>query len=107
MNKHNFAPTILRAYDIRGIYQDTLTEADAHAIGMAFIATLRQRGHGVTVAVGRDGRLSSPALAAALIDGLVQAGGEVRDIGCGPTPMLYFARCHMAMRRGHSGYRLA
>lgn len=91
MNKHNFAPTILRAYDIRGIYQDTLTEADAHAIGMAFIATLRQRGHGVTVAVGRDGRLSSPALAAALIDGLVQAGGEVRDIGCGPTPMLYFA----------------
>ena len=91
MNIHNFAPTILRAYDIRGIYQDTLTEADAYAIGMAFIACLRDRGHGVTVAVGRDGRLSSPALAAALIDGLVKAGGNVLDIGCGPTPMLYFA----------------
>ena len=91
MNIHNFAPTILRAYDIRGIYQDTLTEADAYAIGMTFIACLRARGHGVTVAVGRDGRLSSPALATALIDGLVKAGGNVLDIGCGPTPMLYFA----------------
>jgi len=91
MNRHHFAPTILRAYDIRGIYQETLSEADAHAIGMAFIACLRDRGHGVTVAVGRDGRLSSPALAAALIDGLVTAGGKVLDIGCGPTPMLYFA----------------
>ena len=91
MNIHHFAPTILRAYDIRGIYQDTLSEDDAHAIGMAFVACLRSRGHGVTVAVGRDGRLSSPALAAALIDGLVKAGGKVLDIGCGPTPMLYFA----------------
>ena len=91
MNKHIFSPTILRAYDIRGIYQDTLTEEDGHAIGMAFIACLRDRGHGVTVAVGRDGRLSSPKLAAALIDGLVKAGGQVLDIGCGPTPMLYFA----------------
>ena len=58
---------------------------------MAFVACLRDRGHGVTIAVGRDGRLSSPALAAALIDGLVTAGGKVLDIGCGPTPMLYFA----------------
>ena len=66
MNKHIFSPTILRAYDIRGIFQDTLTEADAHAIGMAFVACLRNRGYGVTVAVGRDGRLSSPALTAAL-----------------------------------------
>ena len=69
MSTHHFDPTILRAYDIRGIYQDTLSEADAHAIGMAFITCLRNRGHGVTVAVGRDGRLSSPALAAALIEG--------------------------------------
>ena len=76
MNIHNFAPTILRTYDIRGIYQDTLTEADAYAIGKAFIACLRDRGHGGTVAVGRDGRLSSPSLAAALIDGLVKAGDD-------------------------------
>ena len=91
MKRHNLAPTILRAYDIRGIYQDTLKEADAHAIGMAFVTCLRDRGHGTTVAVGRDGRLSSPPLAAALIDGLIEAGGNVLDIGCGPTPMLYFA----------------
>ena len=51
MTAHQFATTILRAYDIRGIYQETLTEADAHAIGIAFIACLRNRGHGVTVAV--------------------------------------------------------
>ena len=44
MNTHRFAPTILRAYDIRGIYQDTLTEADARAIGMAFVACLRVAG---------------------------------------------------------------
>ena len=79
MNKHIFSPTILRAYDIRGIYQDTLTEEDGYAIGMAFIACLRDRELGVTVAVGRDGRLSSPTLAAALIDGLVKAGGRVLD----------------------------
>ena len=76
MNRHHFAPTILRAYDIRGIYQETLSEADAQAIGMAFIACLRDRGHGVTVAVGRDGRLSSPALAAA--HGLVLGGCRTR-----------------------------
>ena len=70
MNTHHFNPTILRAYDIRGIYQDTLTEADAYAIGMAFVACLRDSGYGVTIAVGRDGRLSSPALATALVDGL-------------------------------------
>ena len=107
MNKHNFAPTILRAYDIRGIYQDTLTEADAHAIGMAFIATLRQRGHGVMVAVGRDGRLSSPALAAALIDGAGAGWWRGAGYRLRADADAVFCRCHMAMRRGHSGYRLA
>ncbi len=91
MSKHRFNSTILRAYDIRGIYQDTLTESDAYAIGMSFVACLRQRGHGTRIAVGRDGRLSSPTLAEALIKGLTVAGGKVLDIGCGPTPMLYFA----------------
>ena len=95
MTAHNFHPTILRAYDIRGIYQDTLTVADAHAIGLSFATCLAQRGLGKRVAVGRDGRLSSPALAAALIDGLVAGGASVLDIGCGPTPMLYFAGAHL------------
>ena len=90
MTKHVFHPSILRAYDIRGIVDETLTLSDAKAIGIAFAACLRQRGYGNHVAVGRDGRLSSPALAAALCDGLVAGGARVSDIGCGPTPMLYY-----------------
>ena len=91
MSAHRFHPTILRAYDIRGIFEDTLTTADAFAIGLSFISVQTQRGLGRQVAVGRDGRLSSPALAGALVDGLVAGGAHVSDIGCGPTPMLYFA----------------
>ncbi|MGC6454223.1 MAG: phosphomannomutase/phosphoglucomutase [Candidatus Puniceispirillaceae bacterium] len=91
MSGHVFDATILRAYDIRGIFEDTLTTADAHAIGLSFITLQRERGFGIEVAVGRDGRLSSPALAEALIAGLVSGGAKVFDIGCGPTPMLYFA----------------
>ncbi|MED5313878.1 MAG: phosphomannomutase/phosphoglucomutase, partial [Pseudomonadota bacterium] len=91
MSAYRFHPTILRAYDIRGIFEDTLTTEDAFAIGLSFISIQKQRGLGNEVTVGRDGRLSSPALAAALIDGLVAGGAQVSDIGCGPTPMLYFA----------------
>jgi len=56
MTKHVFHPSILRAYDIRGIVDETLTLNDAKAIGIAFAACLRQRGYGNHVAVGRDGR---------------------------------------------------
>ncbi|NBR03186.1 MAG: phosphomannomutase/phosphoglucomutase [Alphaproteobacteria bacterium] len=91
MNRHSFDPTILRAYDIRGIYEQTLHGEDAFAIGIAFAAMQQDRGFGPRVAVGRDGRLSSPALAAQLAEGLQAGGAEVIDIGCGPTPMLYFA----------------
>jgi hypothetical protein len=63
MTKHDFHPSILRAYDIRGIIDETLNLHDAKAIGIAFAACLRQRGYGNHVAVGRDGRLSSQALA--------------------------------------------
>src|SRR3546814_6623492 len=66
---HDFHPTMLREYDIRGIVGDTLTEADAHAIGRSF-ATLIRRAGGRRVAVGYDGRLSSPMLEAALVAGL-------------------------------------
>ena len=91
MSGHIFDPTILRAYDIRGIFEQTLTRDDAFAIGLTFAVTQQEHGLGPAVAVGRDGRLSSPALAAALIEGLCAGGAEVIDIGCGPTPMLYFA----------------
>jgi phosphomannomutase len=87
---HRFDPTILREYDIRGIVGQTLFAADAHALGRAFAATLAETG-GRRVAVGYDGRLTSPELEAALVDGLAEGGAEIVRIGRGPTPMLYFA----------------
>lgn len=84
------AASIFKAYDIRGIVPSTLNEAVAEALGLAF-GTEAQRQGEKTVAVGRDGRLSGPGLAAALIRGLVAAGIEVIDIGPATTPMLYFA----------------
>ena len=96
MSAHYFDPSILRAYDIRGIYQQTLNDADAFAIGLAFTACMDQRGLAKRIAVWRDGRLSSPSLAIHLIDGLVAGGAEIFDIGCGPTPMLYYANDALA-----------
>ncbi len=88
--RHEFDPTTLREYDIRGIVGETLHAADAFAIGRVFGAIIAGDG-GRTVAVGYDGRLSSPALEAALVDGLVASGMAAVRIGCGPTPMLYYA----------------
>lgn len=90
MERHRLPPTSLREYDIRGIVGETLSEADAHAVGRGFGSVVRRAG-GATVAVGRDGRLSSPALEAALVDGLMASGCDVVRIGVGPTPMLYYA----------------
>ena len=88
--RHAFSPSSLREYDIRGIVGRTLGAADAHAVGRGFGAMIRRDG-GTRVAVGYDGRLSSPELEAALVDGLVASGITVLRIGCGPTPMLYYA----------------
>src|SRR5882724_708186 len=87
---HRFDPTILREYDIRGVVGKTLGTEDARAIGRAFASILAKTG-GRSVAVGRDGRLSSPELEAALVAGLAEGGLDVVRIGLGPTPMLYFA----------------
>jgi len=87
---HQFAPTILREYDIRGVVGETLHARDAHAVGLAFGTAVRGGG-GRTVSVGYDGRLSSPELEAALVEGLRACGLSVWRIGLGPTPMLYFA----------------
>ncbi|MGC8523770.1 MAG: phosphoglucomutase/phosphomannomutase PgmG [Acidibrevibacterium sp.] len=92
---HRFDPSILREYDIRGIVGQTLTEADAFAIGRAFGSIVARAG-GKRVAVGYDGRLSSPALEAALVEGLIASGMAVARIGLGPTPMLYFAATTLA-----------
>jgi phosphomannomutase len=82
--------SIFKAYDIRGIVPRTVTEATAEGIGKAFGSIARAQGE-KTVAVGRDGRLSGPGLAQALMRGLQAAGIEVIDIGMVTTPMLYFA----------------
>jgi phosphomannomutase len=86
---HDFDPTVLREYDIRGIVGKTLHQADAFAIGRCFASVVLRDG-GRSIAVGYDGRLSSPELEAALVEGLKASGADVVRIGCGPTPMLYF-----------------
>ena len=90
MNGHDLNPTLLRKYDIRGVVGDNLSEEDARAIGRTFGSIVAEEG-GSFVCVGRDGRLSSSGMAAALIDGFRQSGIRVVDIGLAATPMLYFA----------------
>ena len=87
---HRFDATTLREYDIRGIVGKTLHGADAFAIGRVF-GSIIAAGGGHSVAVGYDGRLSSPELEPELVRGLVESGIDVLRIGCGPTPMLYYA----------------
>jgi phosphomannomutase len=87
---HIFNPTVLREYDIRGIIGETLGPDDARAIGRGF-GTLLRRAGGKLVAVGYDGRVSSPMLEHALVEGLTASGCDVRRVGMGPTPMLYYA----------------
>ncbi|MEQ9328777.1 MAG: phosphomannomutase, partial [Rhodospirillales bacterium] len=90
MSTPRIDPVILREYDIRGIVGDNLDADVARALGSAFGDRVREAG-GSVVAVGRDGRTSSPAIAGGMIEGLREAGMDVLDVGQGPTPMLYFA----------------
>ncbi|WP_179505815.1 MULTISPECIES: phosphoglucomutase/phosphomannomutase PgmG [unclassified Sphingomonas] len=87
---HRFDPTIMREYDVRGVFGQSLGADDARAIGRTF-GTLVMRDGGGAVVVGMDGRVSSPILEHALVEGLVASGADVLRIGMGPTPMLYFA----------------
>ena len=88
------AAEIFKAYDIRGIVDKTLTVEVARAIGHALGSEAVARGQ-KTIAVGRDGRLSGPALAGALAEGICAAGVDVIDVGCVPTPLAYFAAYHL------------
>ena len=92
---HQFNSTVLREYDIRGIIGETLDVEDARAIGRGF-ATLLRRAGGGKVAVGYDGRVSSPILEDALVEGLNGSGVDVVRVGMGATPMLYYAEASMA-----------
>src|SRR2546425_1201658 len=91
----NLAPGIFKAYDVRGVYSAEINEEGARAIGAAFVAYLKA----THIAVGRDMRLSSPAVAAAFGDGETSQGAGVVDYGMIPTDMLYFA----VARDGHDG----
>jgi len=88
--KIDLDPGIFRAYDIRGITRSNLTEDVCYWIGRAFAAEARSQNQ-QAAAIGRDGRLSSPGIALALGQGLVDGGMSVTDIGQVPTPVLYYA----------------
>ncbi len=113
---HRFHPSLLREYDMRGIVGKTLREGDAYALGRSFGTIVRRRG-GSAVALGRDGRLSSPMLEQAVASGLADSGIDVLRIGIGPTPMLYYAETVLDVDGGiqitgshnpadHNGFKL-
>src|SRR5450759_3486901 len=111
----HFSPSIFKAYDIRGTVPATINEAMAEALGRAFGTVARREGES-TIAVGRDGRLSGPALSQALLRGLMATGVEVIDVGMVTTPMLYFAAntlCHSGIQvtgshnpKDHNGFKM-
>jgi phosphomannomutase/phosphoglucomutase len=94
-------PEIFKAYDIRGIVERALTPEVTQLIGQAIGSEARERGV-TAVVIGRDGRLSGPALAAALARGIQAAGVDVIDVGMVATPMLYFATYHLGTLSGVS-----
>src|SRR3990167_8907623 len=95
-------PTIFRAYDIRGVAGETLTENAVFLLGKAIGSLARDHGeHQIVIA--RDGRVSGPALSKALCDGILSVGCDVVDIGIAPTPVLYYATQIFAE---HSGVML-
>ena len=98
-------PSIFKAYDIRGIVGRTIDEAFAEHLGRAFGTQARALGE-QAVAVGRDGRLSGPGLAAALIRGLCAAGLDVIDLGPVTTPMLYYVAATRDAQGCHSGIQV-
>ncbi|WP_263146021.1 phosphomannomutase/phosphoglucomutase [Pseudomonas sp. RIT-PI-AD] len=103
MSIRETAPTlpasIFRAYDIRGVVGDTLTAETAYWIGRAIGSESLDRGE-PNVSVGRDGRLSGPELVQSLIQGLLDCGCQVSDIGMVPTPVLYYATHVLAGKSG-------
>jgi phosphomannomutase len=89
-------PKVFKAYDVRGIYPDELDEAGAYAIGRAYVEEFEPR----TIAVGRDMRLSAPAMADAVMRGAADAGADVLDIGMVGTEMVYFAVGELGLEGG-------
>ena len=88
-------PKVFKAYDVRGIYPVELDEDGAWAIGRAYVEQFEPK----TIAVGRDMRVSSPAMHAAFVKGASEAGAEVLDIGMIGTEMLYYAVGELGLDR--------
>ncbi|MDN3516340.1 phosphomannomutase/phosphoglucomutase [Aquisalimonas lutea] len=95
----NVDPSLFRAYDIRGVVGRTLSADVVREIGRSIGSEAAARGC-TEVVVGRDGRLSSPELAEALVEGLRTTGRHVIDIGQVPTPVMYFATHHLGTGTG-------
>ncbi len=89
-------PKVFKAYDVRGIYPDELDEAGAYAIGRAYVEEFEPR----RIAVGRDMRLSSPAMADAVMRGAADSGTDVVDLGLVGTEMVYFAVGELQLEGG-------
>ena len=89
-------PKVFKAYDVRGIYPDELDEAGAYAIGRAYVEEFEPR----RIAVGRDMRLSSPAMADAVMRGAADSGTDVVDLGLVGTEMVYFAVGELELEGG-------
>jgi phosphomannomutase len=89
-------PKVFKAYDVRGIYPDELDEAGAYAIGRSYVEEFEPR----RIAVGRDMRLSSPAMADAVMRGAADAGADVLDIGMVGTEMVYFTVGELGLEGG-------
>lgn len=92
-------PFVFREYDVRGVADRDLTDDFARALGRA-LGTLWSRRDQRRVAVGRDCRLSSPRLHAALVEGILETGAQIVDIGVVPTPLLYFTVFHEKLDGG-------
>jgi phosphomannomutase len=89
-------PKVFKAYDVRGVYPEELDEAGAYAIGRAYVDEFEPR----RIAVGRDMRQSSPAMAEAVMRGAADSGADVLDIGMVGTEMLYFAVGELGLEGG-------
>ncbi|MFT6077822.1 MAG: phosphomannomutase [Myxococcota bacterium] len=112
---HKFHKSILRAYDIRGVIDETLSNKDAYYIGRSFAKFLKDK---KKVVIGYDGRISSPDLKESLVQGLIDSGVDVLEVGLCPTPMLYFAVHYLKADAGimitgshnpanHNGFKFA
>ena len=89
-------PKVFKAYDVRGIYPTDIDEDGARAIGRAYVEQFEPK----RIAVGRDMRVSSPTMSAAVIEGAAAAGAEVVDVGLVGTEMVYFAVGHLDVDGG-------